>query len=69
VRRLREAIRLKRPELWAKNSWFVHRDNAPSHTALVVRDYFAKNLTHIVLQRPYSPDMGPCDFRICSGLS
>jgi len=33
VQRLREAIRKKRPELWADNSWFLHHDNAPSHTA------------------------------------
>lgn len=33
MRRLREAIRHKRLELWANNSWFLHHDNAPSHTA------------------------------------
>ena len=37
--RLREAIRLKRPELQANNSWFLHHDNAPSHTALVLREH------------------------------
>jgi len=62
MRRLREAVRLKRPELWANNSWFLHHDNAPSHTALVLRDHFARNSTHIVPQPPYSPDLAPCDF-------
>ncbi|XP_011263146.2 uncharacterized protein LOC105255530 [Camponotus floridanus] len=62
MRRLREAIRKKRPELWANNSWFLHHDNAPSHTALVLRDFFAKNSIHIVPQPPYSPDLAPCDF-------
>ena len=33
MRGLREAIRLKRPELWANNSWFLHHNNAPFHTA------------------------------------
>jgi len=47
MQRLREAIRKKRPELWANNSWFLHHDNAPSHT-LILRDHFAKNSTHIV---------------------
>ena len=42
MRRLREAIRLKRPDLWKDNSWFLHHDNAPSHTALVIRDHFRK---------------------------
>ena len=32
MRRLREAIRLKRPELWDSNSWFLHHAKAPSHT-------------------------------------
>lgn len=68
MRRLREAIRLKRPELWANNSWFLHHDNAPSHTALVLRDFFAKNSTHIVPQPPYSPDLAPCDFWLFSKL-
>ena len=47
---------------WADNSWFLHHDNSPSHTALVLRDHFAKNSTHIVPQLLYSPDLAPCDF-------
>ena len=39
MRRLREAIRLKKPELWANNSWFLHHDNASSNTALVLRNH------------------------------
>ena len=48
MRRLCEAIRLKRPELWANNFWFLHHDNALSHTALILREHFAKNSTNIV---------------------
>ncbi|UYV67368.1 MARS [Cordylochernes scorpioides] len=33
LRRLREAIRQKRPELWWSKSWILHHDNAPAHTA------------------------------------
>ena len=62
MRRLRETIRLQRPELWANNSWFLHHDNAPSHTALVLRDHFIKNCTHIVSQAQYSPDLALCDY-------
>ena len=47
---------------WADNSWFLHHDNAPSHTPLVLRDHFGKNSTHIVPQPPYSPDLAPRDF-------
>ncbi|KAG5345338.1 MOS1T transposase, partial [Acromyrmex charruanus] len=41
---------------------------SPSHTSLVVRDHFAKNLTHIIPQPPYSPDLAPCDFWLFSKL-
>ena len=68
MRHLREAIRLKRPELWRNNSWFLHHDNAPSHTALVLREYLAKNSTNIVPQPPYLPDLAPCDFWLFSKL-
>ena len=34
----------------------------------VIRDFFAKNSTHIVPQAPYSPDMAPCDFWLFSKL-
>lgn len=68
MRRLREAIRLKRPDLWKDNSWFLHHDNAPAHTALILRDHFAKNSTNIVPQPPYSPDLAPCDFWLFSKL-
>ena len=62
MRRLREVIRLKSPELWDNNSWFLHHDNAPPNTSLVLRDHFVKNSTRIVLQPPYSPNLAPCDF-------
>ena len=47
---------------WEDKSWFLHHDNAPSHTALVLRDHFTKNSTHIVPESPYSPDLAPYDF-------
>jgi len=31
LRRLREEIRRKRPELWCAGNWLLHDDNAPSH--------------------------------------
>ena len=53
MRHLGEAIRNKRPELWANNSWILHYDIAPSHTALILRKFFAKNSIHIAPQPPY----------------
>ncbi|UYV66996.1 CLCN3 [Cordylochernes scorpioides] len=40
LRRLREAIRQKRPELWRSKSWILHHDNAPAHTALKISKKF-----------------------------
>lgn len=68
MRRLREAIRKKKPDLWTENSWFLHYDNAPPHTSLLVRDLLAKNAVNIVPHPPYSPDLAPCDFWLFSKL-
>jgi len=60
--KLHEKVRRKRPELFANNSWILHHDNAPAHTALSVREFLAtKQIT--VLEHPaYSLDLDPSDF-------
>jgi len=65
MRRLREAVRQKRKDLWANNSWILHHDNAPSHSAIIIREFLTKNKTNIIQQPSNSPDMAPCDF-FCS---
>ena len=62
LERLCETVRWTRPELFANNSWTLHHDNAPAHTALSMREFLAtKQIT--VLQHPaYSPDLAPIDF-------
>ena len=62
LRRLRENIRRKRPELWSRKSWFLHHDNAPAHSSFLIRDYCAKSETTVLPQPPYSPDLAPADF-------
>lgn len=62
MKRLREKIRRKRPDLWKNNLWILHHDNAPSHTSILVREFLTKNSTNVIDQAPYSPDMAPCDF-------
>ena len=52
LRRLREAIRRKRPDLWRNNSWQLHHDNAPAHTSLLVREFLTKNNTVMMPQPP-----------------
>jgi transposase len=62
LKRLREKVRRKRPEIFANNSWILHHDNAPAHTARSVREFLAaKQIT--VLEHPaYSPDLAPNEF-------
>ena len=62
MRRLREAIRKKRPKLWENYSWILHHDNAPPQLSLIVRNFLTKNNTVIMLQPPYSPDLAPRNF-------
>ncbi|UYV73316.1 hypothetical protein LAZ67_10002682 [Cordylochernes scorpioides] len=62
LRRLREAIRQKRPELWRSKSWILHHDNAPAHTDLKISKFLQDHSTSVFPQPPYSPDLAPCDF-------
>ncbi|UYV65186.1 hypothetical protein LAZ67_3003497 [Cordylochernes scorpioides] len=62
LRRLREAIRKKRPEKWTNGGWILHHDNARPHTAHLMTSLLAKNGTQILLQPPYFPDIAPNEF-------
>ena len=43
LRRLREDIRLKRPELWREGNWILRDDNAPFHRPLVTCESLGYN--------------------------
>ncbi|GFX89248.1 putative transposase [Trichonephila clavipes] len=45
-----------------KNSWVLHHDNAPCHTAISVNRFLASKNIPVAPQPPYSPDLSPCDF-------
>ena len=62
LKRLREAIRRKRPQLWTNQSWVLHHENAPAHLSFLARNFLVKNETTVAPQPPYSPDMAPADF-------
>jgi hypothetical protein len=62
--RLREKVRRKRPELLASNSWILHHDNAPAHTALPVREFLASKQITVLEDPPYSPDLAPNYFSL-----
>jgi saccharopine dehydrogenase-like NADP-dependent oxidoreductase len=52
LKRLRENVRRKRPEMWKNNSWFHHHDNAPAHASLLIRDILANTNTTVPPQPP-----------------
>jgi len=62
LERLREEVRRKRPERFANNSWILHHDNAPAHTALSVREFLANKQISVLEHPAYSTDLAPSDF-------
>jgi hypothetical protein len=62
LRRLRDAMRRKRPDLWAAGTWQLHHDNAPAHSSQLIQTFLAKYNIPVVRQAPYSSDMAPCDY-------
>ena len=62
LKRLRENMRKKRPDLWRNNTWLLHHDNAPAHAALMTRRFLTDNNMTVVPHPPYSPDLAPSDF-------
>ena len=68
MKRLREAVRRKRPEAWTNKTWMLHHDNAPAHASFLIREFLAKQDTIVMPQTPYSPDLAPVDFFLISKL-
>jgi len=58
--RLRNRVVRVRHEI--ANTWFIHRDNAPSHTSIAVREFLAQSNITTLTRPPYSPDLATCDF-------
>jgi hypothetical protein len=61
LQKLRDSVRRKRRDKW-QGEWFLHHDNAPSHTSLVVQQFLAEKSIPVITQPPYSPDLAPSDF-------
>jgi transposase len=62
LKRLRENVRIRRPQLWRNNSRFLHHGNAPAHASLLIRDFLANRNTTVLPQPSYSLDLAPADF-------
>ena len=39
LKRLREAVRRKRPEAWTNNTWMLYHDNALAHASLLIGEW------------------------------
>jgi hypothetical protein len=46
----------------AQKSWFLLHKNAPSHSLLVFKKYFAKHNVTALEYPSYSPDLSPLDY-------
>ena len=51
LRRLREAVRRKRLDMWAAKNFQLYHDNALAHFAHVIHAFLAKNLDRLLLSR------------------
>jgi histone-lysine N-methyltransferase SETMAR len=52
----------KKRQNMAVGEWFFHWDNAPVHTAAVVKDWMAARNFRLIDHLPYSLDLVPADF-------
>ena len=62
LKRLCARIRRIRPQYGEDGSWSLLHDNAPSHNALVVRQFLASKRIVVLNHPSYSLDMSPCDY-------
>ena len=62
LKRLRKAVRRKRPEAWTNNTWILHHVNAPAHASLLICEFLTKHEMTVVPQPPYCPDLALADF-------
>ena len=68
LREFRKRFCRKRPELFKSGQWHLHQDNAPTHKSIKVTSYLTYMGIKTVPNPPYSPDLAPCDFKMCPRL-
>jgi hypothetical protein len=47
IKRLKEKVRRKRPGACTNKTWMLHRDKAPAHVSLLIREFLAKDETSV----------------------
>jgi len=60
LKRLKQRVNRVRSEI--KDSWRLHHDNVPAHSAFVTTDYLFRAGTATLPQPPYSLALAPADF-------
>ena len=50
------------PPLFKSGQWHFSQDNASVHNSILVTDYLSKMGIKTVPDRPYRPELAPCDF-------
>jgi AraC-like DNA-binding protein len=43
IRHLRDAVRHKRPDLWASHNWQLHHDSAPAHSSHLIKSFLTQH--------------------------
>jgi hypothetical protein len=62
LRRLRDAVRRKRPEKWRTKRWFLPHEDASAHRSVVIKAFIANDIVTTLEHPPYSPDLSQVDF-------
>ena len=66
---LNHALIEKRPECARRHGKVIlHHDNAPSHTAKVVKNTLKSLNWEILSHPPYSPDLAPSDYHLFASM-
>ena len=55
--RLVNKIRQNQRVSWAEKTWILHHDNAPTHTALSMKQFLVSKEITMMHHPPYSPDL------------
>jgi hypothetical protein len=62
LKQMREGIQCKLPDKWKKDNWFLHHDNAPAHTSLVVQQFLTSKSITVIPHPPIHLTSPPATF-------
>jgi histone-lysine N-methyltransferase SETMAR len=65
LRRLRENVRRRRPDLGCEETWLFMMT---TYTFYITQQFLAKHKMTVIHHPPYSPDLTPCDFFLFSKM-